>query len=244
MTRRISKQVLLGLKHMHDLSLVHRDVKPGNILLSRDGMAKVSDFGIAKILEPLQEANTFVGTRIYMSPERLGSQPHSTPSDIWSFGLTMLTMALGEFPYSKDLARGFIQFYDAISNHPIPHMDDEALDPQFRDFISRCLEKDPQERWTCAQLLEHEYIRDVNVDDPITWPWDTRKILDSPTDVEDLEKLTEVLVDAIYSKTHYTRSEENDQIFESIATSLNMKMEEVRRGVESLIPIGCIGKMF
>lgn len=88
--KRIAKQVLLGLKHMHDARQVHRDIKPANILLNRSGFAKITDFGIVKELDPSQEAaQSFVGTHAYMSPERIKSQPYGYPSDIWSFGLTM-----------------------------------------------------------------------------------------------------------------------------------------------------------
>ena len=79
---------------------MHRDIKPENILLNSEGQLKLTDFGISKQLEKTYAiTNTFVGTLIYMSPERMGGKNYSYSSDIWSLGLVILELACGKHPY-------------------------------------------------------------------------------------------------------------------------------------------------
>jgi len=95
----ISRRMLLGLDHLHTGRKIHRDIKPGNVLVNSHGEVKISDFGIlARLEEQRDDCNTFVGTTIYMSPERIDSQRYSFAGDIWSFGLTIMFCALGRIP--------------------------------------------------------------------------------------------------------------------------------------------------
>lgn len=97
----IAYQALEGLAFLHARHQIHRDIKPANLLRSLDGRVKLADFGIARQLaDTWAQAKTFVGTLIYMAPERIESEAYSYPSDIWSLGLSLLTIAHGEFPYS------------------------------------------------------------------------------------------------------------------------------------------------
>ena len=88
---RIFKQVLIGLKYLHkDRHMVHRDIKPSNILVSAEGIFKISDFGTSAELEnTLAKCATFVGTTNYMSAERLKGDQYSYSSDIWSMGVNI-----------------------------------------------------------------------------------------------------------------------------------------------------------
>ena len=117
---RVGADVLEGLAWLHtSRRLIHRDVKPANILLSRTGQPKLSDFGISRGLTPaggaapggrLSAASALLqsscggarGTWCYMSPERLNGQPYSGAADVWALGLSLLTAALGRFPYRLD----------------------------------------------------------------------------------------------------------------------------------------------
>ena len=94
-------QVLLALHYLHRVKcLIHRDIKPSNILLNSRGDVKLADFGVSGEVESdMQGKMTFVGTLIYMSPERITGAQHGYDSDVWSLGLTMMECLLGRFPY-------------------------------------------------------------------------------------------------------------------------------------------------
>jgi serine/threonine protein kinase len=96
----ISLQLLRGLDYLHSKRrLIHRDIKPSNILLSKAGVAKLSDFGVSGELGDEINKHSFVGTISFMAPERIQSKAHSFDSDLWSLGLTVAECALGYFPY-------------------------------------------------------------------------------------------------------------------------------------------------
>ena len=94
-------EVLLALHYLHSVKrLIHRDIKPSNILLNSRGDVKLADFGVSGEVEAdMQGKMTFVGTLIYMSPERITGAQHGYDSDVWSLGLTMMECLLGRFPY-------------------------------------------------------------------------------------------------------------------------------------------------
>uniref|UniRef100_A0A7S1UCH8 mitogen-activated protein kinase kinase n=1 Tax=Phaeomonas parva TaxID=124430 RepID=A0A7S1UCH8_9STRA len=162
----IAYQVLLGLRLLHHKGQLHRDLKPANILMSRKGHVRISDFGVARNFMPQEQemvAQTFVGTVTYMSPERMAGEGYTFSSDVWSFGLTMLTVALGHMPMAD--ARGYWSVLHAIRDEEPPSIpDDGSWSEEFRDFISCCLKKEASERWTCDQLLCHPFLSQRSFD--------------------------------------------------------------------------------
>jgi serine/threonine protein kinase len=95
----ISYQLLWGLSYLHFERMVHRDVKPANILMHSDGYVKLSDFGIVAKQTSIPHT-TVIGTIRYMSPERLRARPYGSASDVWSVGLVLLECEIGESPWS------------------------------------------------------------------------------------------------------------------------------------------------
>jgi len=155
----IAYQILSGLHFIHTKKKqIHRDIKPENVLMNSSGQVKLSDFGISRQLEKTHAfSKTFVGTVTYMSPERLVGEPYAFSSDLWSVGLILIELATGEYPYPK--TKKFIEILQSIRNLPEPNLPDNGLySNSFRDFITRCLQKDPSKRCTAAELMEHPWL--------------------------------------------------------------------------------------
>ena len=174
----ITRSVLQGLAYLHANHTVHRDIKPANILMSISGEPKVSDFGISAFVDnTIAQCHTFLGTVTYMSPERINGQPYAFPADIWSLGLALVECATGRYPY--DASGGTMQLMIHLMEDecPLPPVvvvssqsDTEGgekeqaqaaqvqLTPEFRDFVTLCMAKDPMRRPTAEDLLRHPFI--------------------------------------------------------------------------------------
>ena len=96
-------QVLKGLDYLHrKMKVIHRDIKPSNLLLNSKGQIKIADFGVSgKMLHTNDSKSSWVGTLMYMSPERFRGEHYNANTDIWSLGLTIMECALGYYPYKS-----------------------------------------------------------------------------------------------------------------------------------------------
>jgi len=156
---KITQQILQGLLYLHKVKhQIHRDLKPGNILINTEGLVKLTDFGIAKTLENSSGfCNTFVGTKTYMSPERIIGNEYSYSSDLWSLGLIVYEMATGVFPYI--FSKVFIEHVESILKLPEPVIPDNGIfSPELQNFITRCLKKEPKDRDSVTELCAHPWI--------------------------------------------------------------------------------------
>ncbi|XP_020423534.1 mitogen-activated protein kinase kinase 2 isoform X2 [Prunus persica] len=165
--------VLQGLLYLHhEKHIIHRDFKPSNLLINHQGEIKITDFGVSAIKASTSEqANTFVGTFNYMSPERIVGGNYSYKSDIWSLGLVLLECATGQFPYlPPDQAQvwdSFFELMSAIVEQPPPCAPSDQFSQEFCSFISACVQKDPKDRSSAHDLLTHPFINmynDLNID--------------------------------------------------------------------------------
>ena len=93
-------QIVLALGFLHSKMVAHRDLKPENVLINADGYIKLTDFGLAKIIEPEAQTNSYCGTLEYMAPEILKDQGHSFQVDWWALGILTYEMIVGFTPYS------------------------------------------------------------------------------------------------------------------------------------------------
>ncbi|EFC38137.1 predicted protein [Naegleria gruberi] len=158
---RIIQQVCLGLKYLHkERHLVHRDLKPGNILFNTKGQFKISDFGVSAELDNTgAECGSFVGTVTYM---RLEGKKYSFASDIWALGIIVLESVTGKFPFrdEQDEAIGvFWELLNTIKTKEPPSISTNmGYSKDVCDFIALCLQKDPKQRATVSDLLEHPFI--------------------------------------------------------------------------------------
>jgi serine/threonine protein kinase len=160
----IMKPVMRGLVYLHKTrKLVHRDIKPHNLLFKRDGTIKITDFGVCSELEStVAGANSFVGTVTYMSPERLDGQQYSFSADLWGIGISLIQLATAEHPYEQLAAKQETEMkFWALVTHlkecPSPEPKGN-FSPEFKDFVSKCLTKDKDARSSSGQLLEHPWL--------------------------------------------------------------------------------------
>jgi len=173
-----------------------------------------------------------------MSPERIQSQKYGYPSDIWSFGLTLQTLATGKFPYTSQCSASFLQLFQTITKEGVPRLSRSRFSVEFRSFLSHCLKKEPSERWSARQLLKHPFLQDVDEASPMRWPWDTNSV----HDIQDLKDITHVLSKRVYNKKQYKCSEETLWMISSIAESLSIPEAEVQNIIEQNLPIKCFAE--
>lgn len=173
----ISIQIVDGLAYLHQNNRIHRDVKLNNILINQDGAVKISDFGISKLIDQNntkdhnKNVSTFVGTQIYMSPERLQGKSYSFSSDIWSLGICIYELAVGTHPFKnlslfdmvyilcEDNSEGgeSLPFLEKIIKRcPLPEHLHKNTD--FYAFLQGCLELDPLKRLTAFQLQDFKWL--------------------------------------------------------------------------------------
>ncbi|QLG70646.1 hypothetical protein HG535_0A05870 [Zygotorulaspora mrakii] len=162
---KIAEAVLRGLSYLHERKIIHRDIKPQNILLNDKGQVKLCDFGVSgEAVNSL--ATTFTGTSFYMAPERIQGQPYSVTCDVWSLGLTLLEVAQGYFPFGNDKITpniAPIELLTVILTFTPVLRDESELNitwsRAFKSFIEFCLKKDPRERPSPRQMIQHPWIQ-------------------------------------------------------------------------------------
>ena len=163
---RITGSMVRGLSFLKDhLQIMHRDVKPTNVLINRRGQVKLCDFGVSGQLEK-SLAKTNIGCQSYMAPERIKGESqnmlgtYTVASDVWSLGLSMVETTLGTYPYPPETYSNVFAQLQAIVHGDPPELPSELYSETARDFVAKCLEKIPSRRPTYAQLLQHAFLQE------------------------------------------------------------------------------------
>jgi serine/threonine protein kinase/tetratricopeptide (TPR) repeat protein len=172
-TLRLAIQIASALEAAHEKGILHRDLKPGNILLAKSGV-KLLDFGLAKfvaedpgpgdatVTAPLTAVGQVLGTPAYMSPEQIEGKPADARSDIFAFGLVLYELASGRRAFQADTRNGLMAAILREQPAPLKHTG-------LRRVVEKCLAKDPANRWQTAAELRRELERIAR---PRAWlPW-------------------------------------------------------------------------
>ncbi len=180
-------QVLCGLEHAHGKNIVHRDIKPSNIMLSPNGIIKLMDFGIARILERsrLTKTGFLVGTLHYMSPEQIQGKEADRRSDIYSVGLVLYKLLTGRAPFDRNTDYETIKAQ--VEEHPgSPSEWAPEIDPGVERAVLRALAKDPSDRFGSAEAYRQTLLAFCDhktLERTAREPWSTEKteMLDADT---------------------------------------------------------------
>ncbi|KAG6497863.1 hypothetical protein ZIOFF_045769 [Zingiber officinale] len=158
--RSYTQQILSGLAYLHAKNTVHRDIKGANILVDPNGRVKLADFGMAKHITGQSCPLSFKGSPYWMAPEVIkNSNGCNLAVDIWSLGCTVLEMATSKPPWSQ--YEGIAAMFKIGNSKELPRIPDHLSDDG-KDFIRHCLQREPSNRPTASELLQHPFVKNAS----------------------------------------------------------------------------------
>lgn len=158
--QKIAKQLVQALHYLHSNRVIHRDMKPQNILVGAHGRVKLCDFGFARAMSSNTVVLTSIkGTPLYMAPELVKEQPYDLTVDLWSLGVILYELLVGQPPFYTNSIYSLINH---IVKDPVEYPAD--ISPDLRSFLQGLLRKDPRQRLSWPELLRHPFVRETEDD--------------------------------------------------------------------------------
>ncbi|BAU84525.1 serine or threonine protein kinase [Streptomyces laurentii] len=159
---KVTADVLAALDTSHEMGLVHRDIKPGNVMMTKRGVVKVMDFGIARAMQSgvtsMTQTGMVVGTPQYLSPEQALGRAVDARSDLYSVGIMLFQLLTGRLPFDADSPLAIA--YAHVQEEPVaPSTVNRSVSPAMDALVSRALKKNPNERFPSASAMRDECLR-------------------------------------------------------------------------------------
>ncbi|MEV0638179.1 protein kinase [Streptomyces sp. NPDC050619] len=159
---KITADVLAALEISHEMGLVHRDIKPGNVMMTKRGVVKVMDFGIARAMQSgvtsMTQTGMVVGTPQYLSPEQALGRGVDARSDLYSVGIMLFQLVTGRLPFDADSPLAIA--YAHVQEEPVaPSSVNRSLPPAVDALVARALKKNPNERFPSSESMRDECLR-------------------------------------------------------------------------------------
>ncbi|MFG3496151.1 protein kinase [Streptomyces sp. NPDC047928] len=159
---KVTADVLAALETSHEMGLVHRDIKPGNVMMTKRGVVKVMDFGIARAMQSgvtsMTQTGMVVGTPQYLSPEQALGRGVDARSDLYSVGIMLFQLLTGRIPFDADSPLAIA--YAHVQEEPVaPSSINRSVTPAMDALVARALKKNPNERFPSAAAMRDECLR-------------------------------------------------------------------------------------
>ncbi|KAK8683964.1 hypothetical protein V6N13_040003 [Hibiscus sabdariffa] len=250
MVRSYTRGILLGLQFLHSRGIVHCDIKGQNILVTDDGV-KIADLDCARRADG--ESRSVAGTPVYMAPEVARGEQQGFSADVWALGCTVLEMATGRASW-PDVRDPVSALYRIGFLNDVPEIPTN-ISKQARDFVSKCLRRDPAERWLATQLLSHDFVKEskfpekethgskLETPNNVLHPhlWDSMEELDTiqiPSNKSLMERIRQLSEDNLVLSSKLP-SWENDENWVTVRSNGNLEVETLTNRLDhNLLHVG------